>query len=79
MKCPYNPAKIVTDRPAEPIFTQRDYTDPGIGETSIMVYYHPSTQTTQFVMYDCLQEGCAAWQNGACVRLKEEAFNDGTT
>lgn len=69
MKCPYIVDTIKTDRPSEPIWKTHEWEKNGEPETSI-TWYIPTTELTQTVMHDCLQEDCGAWETGRCVYNK---------
>lgn len=68
MKCPYNQTELYIEKAGDPNchsidIEQRDGTPDRIHVTNAGRSW---VSTYQFA--DCLRDGCAAWQNGRCVR-----------
>lgn len=68
MKCPYVMTTIKIDRADGLKEHVAHWEGTDSSERSDMFGYWPTSEVTQHIMTECLQEECGAWQDGRCVR-----------
>lgn len=68
MKCPYRMTEAYFEWPGELIYKPLDVENEDGTPGRLHLTNNGRSSVTVQTFADCLKEGCAAWQNGRCVR-----------